>query len=102
MKIDIPFFSEQEPASIRENSETIKSLLKSDELDAQQLLETVESREKLIMDFLQGTPDADKALIEDLIKTNHELTQVVNSFRTDQQKVLVNFLRTRKAIKKYQ
>ena len=102
MNIAIPFFSESEPEGIQENSESIKSILMSEELDIQQLFETVEQREKIILEFLDRDPNADKGLLQDLLKTNQELTELVNTLRTDQQKVLVNFLRNRKAIKKYQ
>lgn len=102
MNMEIPLFSDSEPECIRANSESIKSILMSEELDIQQLFETVEQREKIILEFLDRDPNADKGLLQDLLKTNQELTELVNTLRTDQQKVLVNFLRNRKAIKKYQ
>lgn len=102
MNIEIPFFSDNEPGVIQDNSEILKSILNSEELDAQLLQETVEHREKIILDFLDNFADADKALLQDLNRTNRELTKLVNSFKNEQQKMLVNFLRTRKAVKKYQ
>lgn len=102
MNIKQPFFSESEPDIIKDNSEIIKSIIVSDDLDAQRLLETVEQREQIILEFLKKEPELDRTILQDLIKTNQELTDLVNSLKTDQQKVLVNFLRTRKAVKKYQ
>lgn len=102
MSIDKLFFSEAEPGIIKENSESIKRILGAEELDSELLLERVEDREKLILQFLDEQPDSDKLLIQDLIRTNKELTELVSVLKSEQQKVLVSFLRTRKAVKKYQ
>lgn len=102
MNIDIVYFSESEPVAIKENSELIKTILASEDFDAQQLLETVEKRESIILDFLKNDQDIDKSLLQDLVRTNKDLTEVVNLLKSDQQKVLVKFLRNRKAVKKYQ
>lgn len=101
MKNVIPFFSEHEPDAIKQNSLELISILEAAELDAEKLQQTVESRESLINDYLKAVEKADKSLLEDLFKTNQELTKLVESLKDNQQGVLVGFLRNRKAVKKY-
>ncbi|BDX07797.1 hypothetical protein [Planctobacterium marinum] len=98
---NIPFFSDNEPEQIRENSLEIQGILAAEELDAERLQIAVESRERLILKFLESEKTPEKSLLRDLNKTNQELTQLVNKMRSEQQGVLVGFLRNRKAVKKY-
>lgn len=102
MSIDIPYFSESEPDTIKKNSDEIKRILSSEDLNAELLQEQIELREKIILKFLDDEPQTEKALIQDLLRTNQELTHLVGTLKSEQQKVLVSFLRTRKAVKKYQ
>lgn len=101
MKNSIPFFSEHEPDSIKQNSTEIISLLDEGELDAEKLQQAVESRESLINDYLKKEQKPEKSLLQDLLRTNQELTNLVESLKDSQQDVLVGFLRNRKAVKKY-
>ncbi|MCC2606265.1 hypothetical protein [Planctobacterium marinum] len=101
MKTNIPKFSDREPDSLRQNSDAIKSVLMAEELDAEKLQEVVEAREKLIVSFLQDNAAVDKTLLQELLRTNNELTTLVNGLKNEQQDVLVGFLRNRKAVKKY-
>lgn len=101
MNKTIPFFSDNEPELIKQNSASIIAILSTEELDAEKLQEAVESREKLILDFLQNDEAPQKPLLEDLKRSNDALTQLVAELRGDQQGVLVGFLRNRKAVKKY-
>lgn len=101
MKTDIPYFSDKEPEAIRQNSDDIKSVLMAEELDAEKLQEVVEARERLIVCFLKENTVTDKSLLQELLRTNNELTTLINNLKDDQQDVLVGFLRNRKAVKKY-
>lgn len=101
MNKDLPYFSDKEPEALRQNSDTIKSVLLAEDLDAEKLQEVVEAREQLIVSFLSENAVTDKALLQELLRTNNELTTLVNNLKDDQQDVLVGFLRNRKAVKKY-
>lgn len=97
----IPFFSDKEPEQIQENSSAIQEILSAEEFDAEKLQQAVEDREKLIALFLQSEQAPDKSLLQDMFKSNEELTALVNGMKEEQQGVLVGFLRNRKAVKKY-
>lgn len=102
MRIKRPYFHEAEPEALAENSKTIQSLLSAKEMDSEKLLSTIENRESIISDMLNSDHRLDKSVLKGLQRTNNELTDIVKSLRGEQKGLLVHFLRTRKAVKKYQ
>lgn len=102
MSTKLPYFYEAEPEVLTENSKIIQSILTAEELDSDLLLSTIEDRENIIIRLLGDDKALSKSMLQGLLRTNNELTEIVKSLRGDQQGLLVDFLRTRKAVKKYQ
>lgn len=102
MKIKQPYLAENQNESFQKNSDAIKQALGAEEIDFEQLLALVSDRESLVIKHLDSIIQEEKQqFVADELKTNEDLKQIVGALKAEQQSLLVNFLRSRKAIKKY-
>lgn len=102
MKIKQLFFSDNQIPSFKDNSLAITNLLGTDEIDFEELQSLIEQREGLVKQRLEDiSPEDKQQFVADELKTNEDLKKLVGALRAEQQSLLVNFLRSKKAIKKY-
>lgn len=97
-----PYFSENEPPQFKENSEQLRFVLSEEELDFERFQSLVEERDRMVMEMLSSlTGEAKESFAQEELKTNFDLVAIAESLRQEQKNVLVNFVRSRKAAKKY-
>lgn len=102
MNINPPFISSNQSDLFKENSEALTNILASEEIDFDHLLTIISERERLIKEHLDSLSDEEKKqFVADELKTNEDLKKIVGALKAEQQALLVNFLRSKKAIKKY-
>ncbi len=96
----IPSFYEDEPDSLKANSQALLALFQAEQMDEEALLALTMEREAIVKEMLKQPCDED--IIRAEYNTNQELLGIVTQMRDNTKSDLVKFLRNRKAAKKYQ
>jgi len=90
------------PSSLEDNCRAISTLLSNDDYDADALLELVQERDKLILEYLPTLQKEDKKeYINKELEVNNKLVEITSNLQKEQKKLLLGLVRGRSAVSKY-
>lgn len=85
-----------------ENCQAISDLLNAEELDSQRLLELVQERDQLILEYLPSLQKDEKnAYINKELEINKNLLDCAHKLQAEQKKLLLGLVRGKSAISQY-